>query len=121
MGSKIRCKIEEKREIYTFLESKYKLIREAYKHLACVSPLGNIPSIGINVIAEMTLKWPNFIDFKTMRNSDVDLAFITTNTTGNRMIPQKKGITVLNPERQLIRCQLMELLVRLAIDKNRQL
>ena len=63
------------------------MIREAYKHLACLSPHGNIPSVGINVIAEMTLKWPNFIDFKTMRNSDVDLCFITSNTTGNRIHP----------------------------------
>ena len=87
LSSKIRCTAEQKGQIYRYLAKNYKMIREAYKHLACISPHGNIPSLGNGIITEMTLKWPNFIDFKTMRNSDVDLCFITSNTTGNRIHP----------------------------------
>ena len=42
-----------------YLRSKYKLIREAYKHLACLAPSGNIASIGMNSMTELMLKCNN--------------------------------------------------------------
>jgi NLR family CARD domain-containing protein 3 len=51
------------------------------------------------------------IDYKTIKLSDVDLHFVSTLASGL----QYKTRT--NPERQLIRFQFLEILVRLAIDK----
>lgn len=53
----------------------------------------------------------NVIDYKTVKLSDVDLHFVSTLASGT----QYKTRT--NPERQLIRFQFLEILVRLAIDK----
>ena len=39
--------------IKKFLRKKYILIRETYKHMACVAPSGNISSIGTNVMNEI--------------------------------------------------------------------
>jgi hypothetical protein len=52
-----------------------------------VSPTGVIPSLGMNLVSEMCLKMAGFVDYKIMKNSDVDLAFITTNTLGNKSHP----------------------------------
>jgi len=54
----------EKEMIIKYLRPKYGLIRETYKHLACVAPAGNMPSIGMNVITELMLKCNDFVDYK---------------------------------------------------------
>ena len=41
----------------------------------------------MNLISDVCLKMNKFIDYKIMKNSDVDLAFITTNTLGNKAHP----------------------------------
>jgi len=53
----------ERQEIKSFLRQNYKLIREAYKHLACAAPAGIIPSIGMNSISELILKAKDFVDY----------------------------------------------------------
>jgi len=54
----------------------------------------------------------NFIDNKTFKLSDLDLEFVATNASGGG---KKSNPRV--PERQLVRYQFMEVLVRLALDK----
>ena len=44
------------------------------------------------------LRCNDFVDYKIMKISDVDLAFIATNAYGNKKFPFRTD-TVLNPER----------------------
>lgn len=90
------------------MESIYKPIRETYKYYAGFNPCGHIPCIGQNVFNEI-INLTEIVDGKELKLSDVDLEFIATKA-GNK----KK---LLNPERWLVRYQLMEVLVRIAIHK----
>ena len=71
-------------KVRAYLRPKYMMIRETYKHLACVAPSGNIASIGMNVMTEMMLKCNDLVDYKLIALKDVDLAFIATNASGNK-------------------------------------
>lgn len=102
-----------------YLRSKYPIIREAYKHLACVAPSGNIASIGQNVMTGLMLDSNDFIDYKIMKLSDIDLAFIATNAIGSKSFPFKQE-ECNNPERQLIRFQFMEIITRLSLERFAQ-
>ena len=103
-------------KVKAFLRSKYMLIRETYKHLSCVAPSGNIASLSMNVMTELMLKCNDLVDYKTIKLSDVDLAFIATNASGNKNFPYRAE-ECLNPERQLIRYQFLEILVRLGFER----
>ena len=109
----------ERDAIYKFLRPKYGLIRETYKHLACIAPAGNVPSIGMNSLSELMLKCNDFVDRKVTSLHDVDLAFITTNAVGAKSFPYRPE-EVINPERQLIRYQFLEVLMRLGHEKFTQ-
>ena len=74
-----------------------------------MSPAGLYPSIGSNVISEMASLCNNLIDNHTINLSDIDLEFVATNA-GIKNNPR-------NPERQLVRYQLMEFFVRIAKTK----
>ena len=106
----------EKEKLIRYLRPKYGLIREAYKHLACVAPAGNMPSIGMNVLTELMLKCNDFVDYKYTKLSDVDLAFVATNAFGAKKYPFRAEV-VINPERQIVRYQFFEILMRLAIER----
>ena len=67
------------------------------------------PSIGSNVISEIASIWNNLIDNHTLNLSDIDLEFVATNA-GIKNNPR-------NPERQLVRYQIMEYFVRIAKTK----
>ena len=99
-----------------YLRSKYTLVKEAYKHLSCVTPSGNVPSIGMNIMTDLVLQCSNLLDFKTLKTSDCDLSYVTTLSKANIRFPFKEE-ECMNPERQLIRCQFLELLIRLALEK----
>jgi hypothetical protein len=75
-----------------------------------VDPAGTIWCIGVNTYTEIFSSCTGFIDNKTFKMSDLDLEFVATNAGQAKANPR-------NPERQLIRYQLMEVLVRLSIDK----
>ena len=107
---------EENERIRTYLRKKYMLIRETYKHMACVAPSGNIASIGTNVMNDLVSQCNGLVDYKYIKLSDVDLAFIATNATGTKNFPFKQE-ECNNPERQLIRYQFFEILVRLAFER----
>ena len=49
--------------VKNYLRYKYKYIRECYKHLASVSPAGNVPSVGMNPFSELMLKAKDFVDY----------------------------------------------------------
>lgn len=89
---------KDKDELYKFLRPRYGLFREAYKHLACISPAGNVPSMGPNVLTDLMLHCNDFVDYRLTNLSDVDLAVISTNAAGNKQFPFNPD-TILNPER----------------------
>ena len=109
----------EKESVIKYLRPKYGLIRETYKHIACLAPAGNIPSLGMNVLTELMLKCNDFVDYKITKLSDVDLAFIATNALGSKHYPFRTDICI-NPERQIIRYQFFEILMRLALERFTQ-
>ena len=76
--------LTSRQNVKNFLRPRYKMIREAYKHLACIAPSGNIPSIGMITMAEILLKCNDLVDNKNLKLSDVDISFIATNSTGSR-------------------------------------
>lgn len=81
-----------------FLRSNYQYVRECYKHLSYLSPNGNVPSIGMNMISELMLKAKDFVDYTSIKLSDVDLAFISTNAATARVY-QFRAEECNNPER----------------------
>ena len=83
--------------------------REAYKYFSSVEPSGCVMCIGVNTYTEMISSCGDFIDGRTFKMSDLDLEFVATNA-GSKANPR-------NPDRQLVRYQLMEVLVRLSMDK----
>jgi hypothetical protein len=71
-------------------------MRETYKFYAAVGPSGNTPSIGQNIFTDLILRMgEQFVDYKSLKLSDVDLACISTNAAGLK----KFGRTTTNPER----------------------
>ena len=61
------------------------------------------------MISEIVANCNNLVDNQTLNLSDIDLEFVATNA-GNKNNPR-------NPERQLVRYQLMEYFVRIAKTK----
>eukprot|EP00347_Sterkiella_histriomuscorum_P017828 403347825 len=95
-------------QIKAYLKSIYKSIRECYKHYAGINPQNDIPSIGQNAFQDFVNNC-QILEGDLIKLSDVDLEFISTNA-GNKN--QR-----LNPDRALVRYQLMEICVRIAIFK----
>ena len=84
-----------------------------------MAPAGNMPSMGMNVLTELMLKCNDFVDYKNTKLSDVDLAFIATNAVGSKNFPYRPDL-IINPERQIIRYQFFEILIRLALERFNQ-
>ena len=110
-----QCKIpriikneEELLKVRNYLKSIYKPIREVYKYYAGVSPCANVPCIGQNAFNEI-INQTTIVDNFKIKLSDVDTEFIATKSG-------KKGV-YLNPERWLVRYQVMEIFVRIALQK----
>jgi len=97
-------------EVKAYLKEKWVHIREAFKYYAGLSPLGRVMGMGSTVLAEMLHHCSDFVDQGVIKNSDVDLQFIACNGG-------KKVRTYLSPDKGLVRFQMIEVLVRLAIDK----
>ncbi|CAI2364389.1 unnamed protein product [Moneuplotes crassus] len=96
---------EERILIKKYLKSNYRIIREAYKYFAGISPCGIVPGIGQNAFNEI-VNATHICDNKRLKLADIDFEFIVTKS-GNKK--------ALNPERWLIRYQFMEIFVRLAL------
>lgn len=100
----------DRAQIRKYLNGIYKHLREAYKAHAAIAPAGQVFSIGTNVFSEMMQKSNGVLDGKLLKMSDIDLEFVATNAG-----PKKNNAMI--PERQMIRYQSMEVLVRLATTK----
>ena len=99
---------EDRADLKKYLSTVYKYIREVYKYYAAVNPAGQIFSIGTNAFSDIITNCEGALDQRTLKISDLDLEFVATNagSRGQR-----------NPERQLVRYQLMEALVRVSMTK----
>ena len=91
-----------------YLKSIYKYIRETYKYYSGITPNGRVHSIGPNIMTELLHNCEGFIDGKNVRLADIDLEVIACKQRVNHW---------LRPEKQLVRCQFLECLVRLSFDK----
>ena len=98
----------ERANVKAYLKSIYKPIRECYKYYAGIGPSNGVFSIGQNSFQEIANK-TEMVDNENLKLSDMDLEFISTNA-GIKNKP-------LNPDRQLVRYQLMEIFSRLGIQK----
>jgi hypothetical protein len=56
---------------------------EAYKYLSALAPSGKYWSIGTNVFSETIFNCNGFVDYITLKHSDVDLEFIATKAAGS--------------------------------------
>ena len=75
--------VSEMIQVREKLREFYPLIREAYKFYAGIIPSGIVPSIGQNILTEMVLSMhDNFIDYKSLKLSDLDLIVISVKATG---------------------------------------
>ena len=93
-----------------YLKSIYKHIREVYKYYAGIAPSGRVFSIGPGTLTEIMNQCEDFVDHKAIKISDIDLGVIACNG-GMRVT------NWLNPEKNLVRYQMLEVLSRLSIDK----
>ncbi|CAI2371034.1 unnamed protein product [Moneuplotes crassus] len=101
----------ERALIKKFLKQNYRALVECYRHYSAVAPSGLIPSIGTNVLGDIVNNFENeLVDYKSLKLSDIDLEFISTKAGG-------KTKHEFIPERQLVRFQFMEVLVRISIIK----
>jgi len=103
----IKNDLEEAKE---YIKSVWPHIREVYKYYAGLSPLGRIMGMGSTTLAELLHHCADFIDNAAIKGSDIDLQFIACNGG-------KKVTSYLSPDKGLVRFQMLEVLVRLAIDK----
>ena len=88
----------------------YRQYKETYKYLSGLNPIGDTWAIGMLGFTDF-LNSAGIIDGKTLKLSDVDIKFIATLSSSEYKNNPR------NPERGLIRCQLMEGLVRIAEEK----
>ena len=100
----------EAAKVKAYIKTVYKCLRETYKYHAGLQPLGRIMCVGSGTLTEILNNCEDFVDGKTIKISDVDLQVIACN--GGR-----RAANWLDPDKALVRCQFIEVLVRLAQDK----
>ena len=91
------------------LLAKYSV--ETFKHFGSLQPAGEVVSIGLNALTEMIFQM-NVMDGKYIRFADIDLDFYAAN-----FLDPTLGLGKV-PEKQLVRFQFTEMLVRLAVTKH---
>lgn len=100
---------DDEEGIKEFLRSQYRSIRECYKHYAGIIPSNQVFCISKTMFNEIINGiQPSIID-SNLSIAAIDLEFITT-------VSGFKG-GKLNPNRDLIRFQFLEIFVRLAVHK----
>ncbi|CAD8105716.1 unnamed protein product [Paramecium sonneborni] len=105
-------KQEEQDQVKELLWQAYKPMRETYRFYASVNPTGDVFSMSVNPTSDF-INQCQLIDGKQLKLADVDLKFIATCSASS--IDWKGNYR--NPERSLVRYQMMEFLVRLSDDK----
>lgn len=81
-----------------------------YKYYSAVSPAGQVFAIGNNVFSDIMSNFTDIIDNNTLKLADIDLEFVSTNAGPKKSNPR-------NPERSLVRFQMMEIFTRIAFTK----
>ena len=94
-----------------YIRSIYKYIRETYKSYSGLHPVDRITCIQSPALIECLKNCMNLLDHRTIKVADIDIELIACNSK------QDKRKNELNPDKQLVRFQFLEMLVRLAIDK----
>ncbi|CAK90105.1 unnamed protein product (macronuclear) [Paramecium tetraurelia] len=110
--SKFVKKQEEQDQVKDMLWQAYKPMRETYRFYASVNPTGDVFSMSVNPTSDFVNQC-QLIDQKQLKLADVDLKFIATCSASS--IDYKGNYR--NPERSLVRYQMMEFLVRVSDDK----
>ena len=106
----LKYKKSEEEDIKEEMRKVYPNLREAYKVQAGYGPNGNVFSIGMNQISVFNEEM-NCLDEDEngkLKSTDADRMFITVNAN-------RRGPT--NPANCLIRLQLMEYIIRCAMEK----
>ena len=98
--------------VKSFIKSKYKFFREAYKYQAGLDPLKDLICMSNTTFSamcqyEMGTPTGDFVDMKTLKLADVDLEVIAANAVGR---PSR-----LNPSNYIIRHNFLEIFVRLCL------
>ncbi|CAI2375065.1 unnamed protein product [Moneuplotes crassus] len=101
---------DELKLIRNYLKKNYKHMRELYKYYSSVSPMGNIFCIGNNTFNDIISHFDGIIDNQTLKLADIDLEFVSTNAGPKKSNPR-------NPERSLVRFQMMEIFTRIGLTK----
>jgi hypothetical protein len=98
------------------MRTHYGLLKQVYKWHSGILPSSNVPSIGQNILTEIVIGMANnFLDYKNLRLSDVDLHVVTLKANGARSF----GKLATNPERQLVRHQFMEIMFKIALERHK--
>lgn len=103
---------EDQKAIMVLLWDNYKMLKDTYKQYASYNPNGDVFSLSLNPLTDLVNQC-QLIDGKSLKLSDVDLKFIATCSSSAQ---DWKG-NYRNPERAIVRYQLMEFVVRVAEDK----
>lgn len=102
-------KEDDLEKVKKLLYSVYRQYKETYKYYASLSPSGEVWSISQLPFTDFVNE-SNIIDNKSLKLSDVDIKFIATLSSGEKNNSR-------NPERSLVRYQLMEVMVRIAEER----
>ena len=97
-------------ETKDYIKSIYHYIREMYKYYSGLNPLGRLMAFSMLTLHELLHNCNGFVDGTVIKATDIDLAFIACNGG-------KKITNHLSPEKGLVRYQMAEMLIRLAVDK----
>ena len=102
-------KDDDLEKVKKLLYSVYRQYKETYKYYASLSPNGEVWSISQLPFTDF-INESGIIDNKNLKISNVDIKFIATLASGEKSNPR-------NPERSLVRYQLMEVMVRIAEER----
>ena len=102
-------KEDDLEKVKKMLYNVYRQYKETYKYYASLSPSSDIWSISQLPFTDF-ISETGIIDGKSLKLSDVDIKFIATLSSGEKSNPR-------NPERSLVRYQLMEVMVRIAEER----
>lgn len=95
-----------------FLRSQYRKIKEIYHYLASLDPRGNILCISQNTLSDF-VKQASLLDPTYLKFSDIDLSYLSAYAPLLKLSNESETTA----GRFLIRCQFMEILIRLAHDR----
>lgn len=94
------------------MKSIYRKAKQIYHYLAALDPHGNILCISQNTLTDF-VKQANLIDQKYLKFSEIDLSYVSAYAPLLKFSNEAESVN----GRYLIRCQFMEMIIRLANDR----